>query len=497
MERHYKKIFAAIVIIKLILAYLVPITSDEAYFLTWGENLDVNYYDHPPMIGWIVYIFSLLGNHIFFCRLFPIICGIIVAIAMYLIVKDVFKDETKARLIALTYLAAPLNILFVLISTDTPLFLFVFLSGAFFYYGINLKNSGSLLVSGIFLGLGILSKYFAGLLLIAFAGYLILRRNRDAIRNGLILISGVAPFVLLHLYWNYNSCWTNLMFNVFSRNKDLSLGLGTFFTFLGFQVYLATPWVLYYVAKNRKKIKAGVRRDNNLFFHLSFIPISILGILSFFDTSLHWTLSFYSFLFLLLVYLEEEHLLKIIKYSAIFSLIHVIVIITTLSLPGETFKKHRYYRDIVMGFHGDEIYEKLKKYKNKYVFGTPGYTTAALMTYHSGERFIVFMDYDRNGRNDDKITDFRTLDGRNILILSTLEVKERECQEYKDYFERIVIDTINVLEYDYTIVFGEGFNYEKYRKTYLARILRDCYDIPKFLPVGDCFFFNRYFSERD
>ncbi|NVM20611.1 MAG: glycosyltransferase family 39 protein [Desulfobacterales bacterium] len=497
MERHYKKIFVATVIIKLILAYFIPITSDEAYFLTWGENLDVNYYDHPPMVGWIVYLFSLLGNHISFSRLFPIICGIIVAIAIYLIVRDVFKDETKARLIALIYLAAPLNILFVLISTDTPLFLFVFLSGVFFYYGINLKNSVSLLVSGIFLGLALLSKYFAGLLLIAFACYLILRRNRDAIKNGLILVSGAAPFVLLHFYWSYNNCWTNLMFNVFSRNKSQSLGLGTFFSFLGFQVYLATPWLLYYLAKNTKRIKAGIRRDNNLFFHLSFIPICILGILSFFDASLHWSISFYPFLFLLLVYLEGAHLLKIIKYSAIFSLIHVIIIVAALSLPVETFKKHEYYRDIVMGFYGDEIYENLKKHNSKYVLGTPGYTTAALMTYHSDQRFIVFMDYDRNGRNDDKVTDFRSLDGRNILILSTLKVKERQHGEYKDYFERVAVDTINVRGYDYTIVLGEGFKYEKYRNGYLTKILQDCYDIPKLLPVGDCFFCDRYFPEQD
>jgi hypothetical protein len=119
------------------------------------------------------------------------------------------------------------------------------------------------------------------------------------------------------------------------------------------------------------------------------------------------------------------------------------------------------------------------------------------MTYHSGKHFIVFMDDDRNGRNDDKLTDFKALDGRNILILSTLKVKPNEYQDYRNYFKRLMIDTLSVREAEYTLIFGEGFQYHKYRDTYLSKILLDCYDIPEFLPIGNCFFFNRYFPERN
>lgn len=494
MERHFKKIFAVTVIVKLILAYFFPITSDEAYFLTWGKNLDINYYDHPPMTGWIVYLFSFSGKHIFFYRLFPIICGVIVAIAIYLIVRDIFKDEDRARLIAMAFLVAPLNILFALISTDTPLFLFVFLAGAFFYYAVNLRRGYLFLVSGILLGLAVLSKYFAGLLLIAFGGCLVIRWNRDTIRNGLILLFGAAPFVLLNLYWNYNSCWTNVMFNIFNRHEDVSLELGRFLTFLVFQLYLATPWLIYYLAKNMGTVKAGIKRDNNLFFHMYLIPISIIGLIAFHRTGLHWVLSFYPFLFFLLVYLNKEQILRIVKYSAIFSLIHIVTITAILSLPIETFKKHRKYSDIVMGFHGDEIYNKLKKYRDRYAFGTTSYATAAIMAYHSGESFFVFGSGSKHGRNDDKVMDFRELDGRNILILKNKKLKERD---YRDYFKRIRVETIKVRQASFDIALGEGFNYQKYRELILTRILQKYYNIPKFLPVGDCFFYNKYFPKRE
>ena len=35
-----------------------------------------------------------------------------------------------------------------------------------------------------------------------------------------------------------------------------------------------------------------------------------------------------------------------------------------------------------------------------------------------------------------------------------------------------------------------------YRDRHLKKILKDCYNIPGFLPVGDCFYYDRYFPEH-
>ena len=34
--------------------YLLPITADEAYYFSWGKHISWGYFDHPPLIGWIV-----------------------------------------------------------------------------------------------------------------------------------------------------------------------------------------------------------------------------------------------------------------------------------------------------------------------------------------------------------------------------------------------------------------------------------------------------------
>jgi 4-amino-4-deoxy-L-arabinose transferase-like glycosyltransferase len=504
MNRHYWKIFAAIVAVQLLLAGLVPITSDEAYFYTWAAHLDVNYYDHPPMVGWLIALFSLAGRQIFFFRLIAIFTGIVVAVGIERVGTRLLAAPQKSRRVSLVYLAAPLHVLFVPISTDTPLFLFTFLCGASFAWGVREEKTAPILLAGFFLSLAILSKYFAGLLLPGLFFWLLFYRPRRLLPWGLVLAAGAAPLILLHLYWNYNDCWRTLMFNVFNRNKDHVLSVASFGEFVVYQLYLATPWVLYYLVRQRKAVVEGIRSDRNPFFALAAVPLALLGLLSFLDTSLHWTLSFYPFAFLLLVYLKTGALDRIIRFSLIFSAVHVLVILVVVlmpiarwpDIPVVGWMAQRYYADIVMGFHGDEIYQRIHEDGGDPVLATPGYTTSALMEYHTGRHFVVFNDDDRNGRNDDKVTDFRRLDGRDFSILSTLPVTAPEKKDYRKYFSDVRIETFTVHGARYRLVKGFGFRYKLYLRRHLKKVLKDCYDIPGYLPVGDCFFYDRYFPDR-
>ncbi len=492
MEKQYRYIFIAVVVVKLLLAYSFPITSDEAYFYSWVHQPDFTYYDHPPMTGWLVYLFTRLGKHVFFPRLLTILCGVIVALGIYRFVDLSLKDKEKARLVSLFYLLSPLHVLFVLIATDTPLFLFVFLCGLLLYYGIQRNRRWVVFISGVCWGLAILSKYFAGLLLIAYIVYCLIRRDRKSLTNGLIWIAGATPLILLHIYWNYNHCWTNVLFNVINRNRDVRLNIAGFFSFLGFQAYLATPWFLWHFFQSRKIVWRGIRSDSNLFMYLYGVPMAIFGLVSFHNIGLHWTLSFYPFLFLLLMYLDPWRLKKLVRYSAIFSLMHVLPMAILLSLPVETFHGKPYYHDLVLSVHGGEIYSALmKKFGTRYVMATNGYYTSGAMTYHGDQRFIVFHDDSKHGRQDDRLTDFRSLDRKNILILSTLPVE----QDYRPYFDHVSHETLTVRQQTFFITLGNGFHYPAYREYFLRQILENWYNIPDFLPVGDCFFYETYFPE--
>ena len=51
-------IISTLIVIRLLAAYLLPMTQDEAYYVTWGQHLDLGYLDHPPLIAWL----SSIGN---------------------------------------------------------------------------------------------------------------------------------------------------------------------------------------------------------------------------------------------------------------------------------------------------------------------------------------------------------------------------------------------------------------------------------------------------
>lgn len=49
-----------ILFLKLLIIFFLPLTGDEAYFIYWAENINIGFYDHPPMIGWLIYLMSFV-----------------------------------------------------------------------------------------------------------------------------------------------------------------------------------------------------------------------------------------------------------------------------------------------------------------------------------------------------------------------------------------------------------------------------------------------------
>jgi len=93
-----------------------------------------------------------------------------------------------------------------------------------------------------------------------------------------------------------------------------------------------------------------------------------------------------------------------------------------------------------------------------------------------------------HARQDDMITDLRKLDGKNILVLSYSPKKE----EYGKYFESVESKLLPIAETTYHMLLGRGFRYQVYRETVIEEILQRYYNIPDYLPVGQCNMHNWY-----
>ena len=62
MQKAFYAALALTLAFKFWLAHALPMTGDEAYFVYWGVYPAFGYYDHPPMVGWILALLLQLSR---------------------------------------------------------------------------------------------------------------------------------------------------------------------------------------------------------------------------------------------------------------------------------------------------------------------------------------------------------------------------------------------------------------------------------------------------
>lgn len=494
-EMSEKKLFLlAIAIstcIRIILATVVPITGDEAYFIIWAKHLSYGYYEHPPMIGWIMWLFSFLGENIFVYRLFPVF---VVPLMAFLMVKVLHKiDQRKTYLCACAFLFSPVSILNVLSVNDVPLIFFTFLAGFFFLRALQKNRVIDAILSGFFGGCAFLSKYFFVLFFVSVLVFSIFSRRKDVWKILIISFVSGFPLVMINLVWNYNNCWLNIMFNLFFRNRDLSIRLSSVMIFLIEQIFLMTPFLAIIFIK-KGFLYTQVRDDlkSQALWYFFIIPIGFFFILSFVkNIGLHWTASFYPFFFMLLIFLDGKILLSAIKYNFYLSTVILISVVVLVSMPVETFSTAKKYQQIVMFTKHNELHKEIvKELVGDIIPASTGYTEASVLSYYCKREFVLFGSMSRSGRYFDFITDFRKFDGKDFLIVS---LSANDAERFRDFFQKISVEIRDIRGAKFYFIFGNHFIFKNYRDLYLEKILKLYYNCPSFLPARSNFFKERYF----
>ena len=494
LQKAYQRTLILTLVIKLALAYFLPMSGDEAYFIIWAKHLDFGYYDHPPMAGWFLHLMLYLGNSEIILRLPAILLSSIIGIGIYRLLKP--YDETKAALIAILYLLSPLNILNVLITTDTPLILFVFLSAAALFKALHKDSLRWYALSGMFFGMAFLSKYFAVLLGLGYLGYFIFSsKSRQKTQGLILLLLAALPFALLNLYWNYTHCWDNILFNLYTRNEGEQISLGKVAIFIATQLYLITPPIVYYLFKYRADLVRNIHHSSFKLFAFAFlIPLAAFAVLSLKKViGLHWVLAFYPFLYLLLyLFLSKDELIKTTRFMLWFSALHLVAISLIAILPMETWKQTKLYDGIVFMFKTSDIAKQIKPYEQKnFLLAADGYTPAAIISYGYGKDFFVFGEGSYHARQDDIVTDFRKFKGRNILILKK---SAPDLMQYVPYFAHVESKQFTLKGATFYLVLGYDFDYENYKDNVLTQIKNKYYKIPSYLPHAPCYFHEKYFK---
>ena len=224
-------LLAVSAIVRGILAAWLEFGNDEVYYWTYALYPDWSHFDHPPMVGWMIQLFSLnlLLDSEFFIRLASVVLMTADTYIIYRIGKDI-KDAQTGFYAALLYTASVYCFVItgIFIMPDTPLMLFWLLAIWMvirYFAGLPrfarndadddtlrviarrndeaIQKNSYLLFFGLFAGLAMLSKY-SGVFLWVGIGLYILVFNRKQLKDPYLYVSLLisALCCIPILYWN-------------------------------------------------------------------------------------------------------------------------------------------------------------------------------------------------------------------------------------------------------------------------------------------------------
>ncbi len=109
------------VIINLIQAYFTELAHDEAYYWAYSENLDIGYFDHPPMIALMIKLGYLLFQNELGVRLISLLMS-----AATLLILDKLTEGKNFILLFCIYVSFTCFHIYGFIATpDAPLLFFI------------------------------------------------------------------------------------------------------------------------------------------------------------------------------------------------------------------------------------------------------------------------------------------------------------------------------------------------------------------------------------
>lgn len=207
--------------VHLAIAALVPLFDDEAYYALWARDLAPGYYDHPPMIAYMIRLgTSLFGETSLGIRLFPV-TGFV---ASGFLLGDMAR-RMSGRAVGLPVLATTLYNLglpvFALGSFATPDAPSTLFWVAALWAAIHATNTPPdtrsatpwWICTGLLIGLGGLSKFTNAFLAFGLLAYLVATpKGRAYLPTRLPYMAAAAAILPLlpYLSWNLQNDWLGL-----------------------------------------------------------------------------------------------------------------------------------------------------------------------------------------------------------------------------------------------------------------------------------------------
>lgn len=274
---------------KMILAQLVPFSSDEAYYWVWGQRLQLSYFDHPPMVAWLFSIGEALNQFHITPRWPFAILGHLSLLIWLQILKGTLNQQQLLAFAFISICGLLTGFGSIIGTPDVPVMFFWSLSVFAFIKYLSKPSFWLASLIGAILGLGFCAKYHIVLLVPCFITYLFVTKqfSRIKVTHWLGLIFFGLVFCSPVLWWNYQNDFMSFKFQLQHGFAERSWNILDNLHFLVGQFVLVSPAIaiaafLTMKAESKQKLLLTI---------LTAIPFGFFFIASFRGTiEANWTI---------------------------------------------------------------------------------------------------------------------------------------------------------------------------------------------------------------
>jgi 4-amino-4-deoxy-L-arabinose transferase-like glycosyltransferase len=297
--------------IKIILSYLLELGNDEVYYYTYALQPDWSHFDHPPMVGWMIRIFTFNLHWLsdLSMRLGSIFCAALSTLVVFesgTLIKNEKAGWISALLYSLSIYTSIIAGLFVM--PDSPQLLFFSLSIYFMLSWVMkpliFKRLDWILL-GLFIGLATLSKIHGLYLWVGFVLFILFNQPKTLKQQHLYLAIIITLLCLTPIiYWNIQNDFITYQYHS-KRVMHSGFSWSNFMTQLVGELLYQNPLVYIAIVISLIRIKkvrfqAKSAQAIHLLLWLSIPLILTFWVISLFNATLpHWTGPAYISLFLI------------------------------------------------------------------------------------------------------------------------------------------------------------------------------------------------------
>jgi len=440
--------------IRFVFIAIMGIMPQDAYYDFYAQHLDLSYYDHPPLIGYLLRFFtSLFGKKVYVLKSADTFVTLLTIIAFYNLAKK-FLSENKALIgTALLLSTLMISILSLVSTPDVPLMLCWTITIIFLHEAIFKRKNIYWIWAGIFTGLSFDSKYTALFIIIGLIGFLLISKSYRKLiisRWFILYLICFAITILPVVIWNALHGFASFKFQSEGRAQEgFHIDIMGFVGVIGHQSAILLPFLffslVYFIFRFCRKYGIRFTRipTGQLFLLSFFIPLFIgfFFISFFYWVKLNWMMPAY---ITGIIWVSRFWNKKWTRFQLIFSLVvHLLLAIEIIFYIVPIRSDDTWYG---WSEFSNKVETLRKKYPDVFIFSSDDYKTSAILNFYLNETV-----YSRNVVGERALqfdfvgTDLNTLKGKNAIYIDSnprfTDLKNENKSVplfYYSYFDRII-----------------------------------------------------------